>query len=151
MEDFAIEFTTLLLFATPLLILVKILQMLLTQRLPLLARGSGWGMFELVTWLLVAALDSHNLALWSGIANQPEDVCETNPWKLSSDVYIESSSLFDYPVTTHCVWPDGHTMSLVPWQLNAATLLFFTTAVAVTAYAALRAHRRRRARHHTTP
>ncbi|ASU79982.1 hypothetical protein CDG81_18870 [Actinopolyspora erythraea] len=150
MEDFAIEFTTLLLFATPLLILVKILQMLLTQRLPLVSRGYGWAMFELVTWLLVATLDSHTLALWSGIANQPEDVCEPNAWKPSSDVYIESSSFFDYPVATHCVWSDGHTMSLVPWQLNAATLLFLTAAIAVTAYAAVRAHRRRGARQHTT-
>ncbi|GAB3547921.1 hypothetical protein J2S53_002358 [Actinopolyspora lacussalsi] len=146
MEDLASELATLLLVGTPWLVLGKFLHWLTTGRISLARRGSSGVRVELVGWLLLATLDAHTAALWSGIANQPEDVCETNPWKLSSDVYIESSSLFDYPVTTHCVWPDGHTMSLVPWQLNAATLLLFTTAVAVVVHTAVRAHRHRSTR-----
>ncbi|WP_019853028.1 hypothetical protein [Actinopolyspora mortivallis] len=91
MEDFAIEFTTLLLFATPLLILLKILQMLVTQRLPLVARGSGGAKGELVAWLLLATLDSHTAALWSDFTIQPEDKCQRYGFSSNSQVYIDGS------------------------------------------------------------
>ncbi|SDJ67128.1 hypothetical protein SAMN04487820_101184 [Actinopolyspora mzabensis] len=149
MEDLASEFATLLPFGTPWLVLGKLLRCLAMGRFSLARRGSSWTRGELVTWLLVATLDSRSLALWSGIANQPEDVCEPTAWEPTPGVRIESSSLFYYPVTTHCVWPDGHTMSLVPWQLNAATLLLFTVTVAVFVRTAVRAHRHRSTRRHT--
>ncbi|SFT82516.1 hypothetical protein SAMN04487904_109158 [Actinopolyspora lacussalsi subsp. righensis] len=146
MEDLASELATLLLGGTPWLVLGKFLHWLATGRVSLARRGSSGVRVELVGWLLLATLDAHTAALWSGIANQPEDVCEPTAWEPTPGVRIESSSLFDYPVTTHCVWPDGHTMGLVPWQLNAATLLLFTATVAVIVHTAVRTHRHRSTR-----
>lgn len=60
------------------------------------------------------------------------------------------ASFFDYPLVTRCVWPDGHTTSLVPRELNAATPLFLAAATAVAVHAAVRAHRRGHAQQRTT-
>ncbi|WP_017976620.1 hypothetical protein [Actinopolyspora halophila] len=149
MEQFAGELGTLLLFGTPLLVLTKVSHGSMTRRISFAPRGSRTAAIELVAWLLLATLDSHTIAFWSGFANQPEDVCEPNAWSPTPGLHIDSGSFFDYPVVTRCVWPDGHTTDLVPWQLNAATLLLFTAAVAVTAYAAVRARGGRSAGQHT--
>ncbi|SDP16916.1 hypothetical protein SAMN04487905_102245 [Actinopolyspora xinjiangensis] len=145
MEDLAGEFATLLLVGTPWLVLGKLLHWLATGRSSLAPRGSRGVKGELVAWLLLVTLDSHTAALWSGIANQPEDVCEPSAWEPTPGLYIDSSSLFDYPVVTRCVWPDGDTKTLVPWELNITTAVLLTAAVAVAVHAAVRAHRHRRA------
>lgn len=144
MEDFASELANLLLLLTPLLILVKILQVLLAQWFPLAPRGAGWARVELVAWLLLATLDSHTVALWSDFTIQPADKCQRYGFSSDSHVRVAGSSFFDYPVVTRCVWPDGDTKTLVPWGFNITTAVFLTAAVAIVVHAAVRAHRRRR-------
>ncbi|ASU79985.1 hypothetical protein CDG81_18885 [Actinopolyspora erythraea] len=149
MADFASEFATLLLFGTPWLVLGKLLHWLAAGRISLAPRGSRGVKGELVAWLLLATLDCHTAALWSDFTIQPEDKCQRYGFSSNSHVHIDGSSFFDYPVVTRCVWPDGDTKPLVPWELNITTAVLLTAAVAVVVHAAVRTHRHRRAPQHT--
>ncbi|GAB3496559.1 hypothetical protein [Amycolatopsis cihanbeyliensis] len=151
MEQLASDAAVMLLVGTPFLIFAKIVHGLATRRVSLAPRGSRGARAELVVWSLIAAVDSHTLALWSSVANQPEDLCAPYRPAMGADVYLDGGYFLDYPVEVRCVWPDGGSVNVVPWPLNVATALLFVTAVAIAAHAGVRAYRRRRARHHTTP
>lgn len=138
MEQFASDVATLLLVATPVLVLAKLVHGFSAQRMSFAPRDSRGAKVELVAWLLLAAVDSHTLALWSAFANQPEDLCARHRPALGGDVHISGGDFFDYPVTAECVWP-GESVTVTPWPLNILTALFLVAALAVTAHAAIRA------------
>lgn len=146
MERFAGDIGITLLVGTPLLVFVKLVCALATQRLSFAPRGSRRAKVELVGWLLLGAIDSHTLAVWSNIAHQPEDLCSRHRPDLDENVYISGGDFLDYPVTAHCVWFSGERVSVTPWPLNIVTALFVAAAVAVTTYAvrAYVAHGRKR-------
>jgi hypothetical protein len=140
-ELFAAEVATVLLVGTPVLVFVKLVQMLAAQRLTFARRGSRGAKAESVGWLLLAAVDSHTLALWSTFANQPMDLCGQYRPDLGNNVHIASGGFFDFPRNAQCVWPEA-SVAVTPWPLNVFTALFFAAAVAVTTHAAVRAYRR---------
>lgn len=68
MEQLAGEISLMLLAGTPFLVLAKLVHALATWRLSLARRGSRLAKAESVAWLLLAAVDSHTMAPWSGLA-----------------------------------------------------------------------------------
>jgi hypothetical protein len=147
MERFASDIGISLLVGTPLLVFVKLVFLLATQRLSFAPRGSRRAKGELVGWLLVGAVDSHTLALWLTVTNQPESRCLPHRPDLDTDVYLSTSDFLDYPVTVHCVWFSGERVDVSPWLLNIVTALFVAAAVAVTAHAYHRRAQHGTARH----
>ncbi|MCT2582456.1 hypothetical protein [Actinophytocola gossypii] len=147
MEEFASDIALMFLVCTPLLVFAKVVHGLAAQRLSFASRGSRGVKVELVAWLLLGAVDSHTFALWSGVANQAEDLCAKYRPELGDNVYLSGGYFFEYPVNVQCVWPAGGTVTVTPWPLNAATALFAAAAVTVTAYTVISAYRR--SRHNT--
>lgn len=148
MDKFGSEVATLLLLATPLLIFAKVVHGIVVGRVSLARRGSLWVKAELGAWSLLAAIDTHILTLWLASAHQAEDLCMRYRPQMGTDVYLDGGYFLEFPVRVRCVWPDGESMNVASWPLNVLTAVFFTAAVAITAYTAVQGFRRSRSRRH---
>ncbi|WP_019816193.1 hypothetical protein [Saccharomonospora saliphila] len=142
-EDLAFELATLLLVGTPLALLGKLVHALTTRRHSFAPPGTRRARAEPVVWLLLGAVDFHVLAFWSTFTLQPEDLCTPHALSIDTGVRRAEGSFFAHPAESRCVWPDGSSVNMVPWPLNAGTAVCVAAAVAVAGYGIVRSRRRR--------